>query len=76
MNSRNLPITTSAFPLATVLGVVFIVLKLTGTIAWSWWWVLAPFWIPVCLTVLGLLVFLAWVIVIALMTTPTRRWVK
>ena len=27
-----------------VLGVVFVVLKLTGTIDWSWWWVLAPFW--------------------------------
>ena len=22
-----------------------IVLKLTGAIAWSWWWVLAPMWV-------------------------------
>ena len=29
-----------------LLTIVFIVLKLTGVIAWSWWWVLAPFWIP------------------------------
>lgn len=29
-----------------VLTVVFIVLKLVGVISWSWWWVLAPFWIP------------------------------
>ena len=28
-----------------ILGVVFIVLKLTGVIHWSWWWVLAPFWL-------------------------------
>lgn len=27
-----------------VLGIVFIVLKLTGYIDWSWWWVLSPFW--------------------------------
>lgn len=27
-----------------LLGVVFVVLKLIGTINWSWWWVLAPFW--------------------------------
>lgn len=27
-----------------LLGVVFITLKLTGYIDWSWWWVLAPFW--------------------------------
>lgn len=27
-----------------LLGVVFIVLKLTGYITWSWWWVTAPLW--------------------------------
>lgn len=35
----------------TVLGLIFIVLKLTDLIDWSWWWVLAPFWGPVALTV-------------------------
>lgn len=34
-----------------LLGVAFVVLKLCHVIDWSWWWVLAPFWIP-----LGLLV--------------------
>ena len=24
------------------LALIFIVLKLTGVISWSWWWVLAP----------------------------------
>lgn len=33
----------------SILGIVFIVLKLTGIIAWSWWWVLAPFWAPLVL---------------------------
>lgn len=28
------------------LFLVFLVLKLTETIDWSWWWVLAPLWIP------------------------------
>lgn len=32
-----------------MLAIVFIVLKLTGTIAWSWWWVLAPIWMPIAL---------------------------
>jgi len=32
--------------ICTVLFVVFLVLKLTGHIAWSWWWVTAPLWIP------------------------------
>ena len=29
-----------------LLTIVFIVLKLCGVIAWSWWWVLSPIWIP------------------------------
>jgi phosphoglycerol transferase MdoB-like AlkP superfamily enzyme len=27
-----------------LLGVALVVLKLTGVIDWSWWWVTAPFW--------------------------------
>ena len=38
-----------------LLTVAFIVLKLTGVIAWSWWWVLSPIWI-VFLLVIALLV--------------------
>lgn len=29
-----------------LLTIAFIILKLTRTIAWSWWWVLSPLWIP------------------------------
>lgn len=32
--------------LCTVLFLIFLVLKLTGHITWSWWWVTAPLWIP------------------------------
>jgi hypothetical protein len=31
---------------------VFIVLKLTGFIDWSWWWVLSPIWISMTLVLL------------------------
>jgi len=27
-----------------LLGIVFVTLKLTGVIGWSWWWVTVPFW--------------------------------
>ncbi|MDQ0168726.1 hypothetical protein [Paenibacillus tundrae] len=27
-----------------LLGLVFVTLKLTGVITWSWWWVTLPFW--------------------------------
>lgn len=30
----------------TILFVVFLILKLTHTINWSWWWVTAPLWLP------------------------------
>lgn len=30
----------------SLLTIVFIVLKLCSVIKWSWWWVLAPMWIP------------------------------
>ena len=44
---------------AGLLGVAFVILKLVHEIAWSWWWVLAPFWIPAAITVLILLGVLA-----------------
>lgn len=36
---------------AGLLTIVFIVLKLTKVIAWSWWWVLSPLWIVTALVV-------------------------
>lgn len=42
-----------------VLTLIFIVLKLTNVIAWSWWWVLSPIWIPVSVVIIC---FLAWII--------------
>lgn len=32
-----------------LLAIVFIVLKLTNYIQWSWVWVLSPIWIPVAI---------------------------
>lgn len=42
--------------LAGLLAVLFIGLKLTGHIAWSWWWVLSPLWISAALGLLLLTV--------------------
>lgn len=35
-----------------LLTVAFVILKLTNVINWSWWWVLAPLWIPLCLFII------------------------
>lgn len=35
-----------------LLGVAFVILKLTGYVDWSWWWVTLPFWGGLVLAVL------------------------
>lgn len=49
-------VTTSGSGILTILLIVFIVLKCTGLIDWSWWWVLAPLWIPAVLVFFYLIV--------------------
>ena len=46
-----------------LLAILFIALKLTGVIAWSWWWVLAPIWIPFVIVVFVLII--AGIVIIA-----------
>ncbi len=40
-----------------LLTVLFVALKLTGFIGWSWWWVLSPLWITSLLAVVGIFIF-------------------
>lgn len=42
-----------------VLLIVFVVLKLIGVIAWSWWAVTAPFWVPLLIAVFFVLLLAA-----------------
>lgn len=37
--------------IGTILFIVFLVLKLTHVIDWSWWWVFAPLWVPLTIVV-------------------------
>ena len=43
-----------------LLTIVFVVLKITGHISWSWLWVLSPLWLPFAIfistTVIALIV--------------------
>lgn len=45
--------------LGGILFVVFLILKLTGYIDWSWWWVTAPLWIPFAIAMIFLVFILA-----------------
>jgi len=44
--------------IAVPLTILFIILKVTGVITWSWVWVLSPLWISLALGLLGLVAFL------------------
>ena len=48
----------------SLLALIFITLKLTGYITWSWWWVLAPLWIPIALVLGIVLVFCVFAVVL------------
>lgn len=52
---------TKVFPFIPILTLIFITLKLTNYLSWSWWWVLSPIWIP-----LGIVAVIFAVIVIFL----------
>ena len=53
----------------SLLGVALIVLKVAGYITWSWWWVLAPFWLPVLIAIV-LLMFIIVVLGIIVSKEP------
>ncbi len=59
---------------AGLLTILFIGLKLTHHIDWSWWWVLSPLWI-----VLGLVLLIilgVWLFTIAVAYTAKRKLKK
>lgn len=41
----------------TVLFLIFLILKLTGNIDWSWWWVTCPLWGSAALGLVALIIF-------------------
>ena len=48
---------------ATLIFLVFFVLKVAGigvVANWSWWWIFSPFWIPLAL---GLIILIVWLII-------------
>jgi len=68
---------SSGMSVISVLGIVFIVLKLCHVIDWSWWWVLAPFWGGVALCRLVMVAIVLFVaasgLIAALFSSRSRR---
>jgi ABC-type antimicrobial peptide transport system permease subunit len=65
--------TTSGIGFVGVLFIVFLVLKLTGVIAWSWWWITAPLWGPVAI---GLIMLIASMVVVVRQAKKNDRKYK
>lgn len=63
-SNSNVTVAAPAFPVATILTIVFVVLKLTDVIAWSWWWVLSPLWISFGIGLVVLLIALAAIVIV------------
>ena len=51
--SDNSSSSSSGIGFTGLLTVLFVGLKLTGFIAWSWWWVLSPLWIGTAIAAVG-----------------------
>jgi hypothetical protein len=55
---------TNGIGIGMILFLIFMTLKLTGHITWSWWWVTAPLWIPVLavITIAGTALLIAFIV--------------
>lgn len=52
-------VNTGGISFLGLLTIVFITLKLTNVITWSWWWVLLPLWGPMAFMLsLGVIVLI------------------
>jgi hypothetical protein len=60
--SNNKNNSSSGLGLGMVLFLIFMTLKLTGNITWSWWYVTLPLWGPalLVLVILGIVAFIAY----------------
>ena len=50
--SRSSESTSSGIGFGGALILLFVGLKLTGYINWSWWWVVSPVWIALAIAIL------------------------
>ena len=71
MADNNTQTRAGGVGIAGLLGVAFVVLKLTHVIAWPWVWVLAPFWMPLAAALA--IVAIGLIVVLAMEFWPRRR---
>lgn len=58
MANKNNNTAQAGISFPALLALVFITLKLTKVINWSWWLVLLPIWIPFAIGIVCLIIYL------------------
>ena len=66
--TNNEKTTSTGLSASTVLTLIFVTLKLCSVIDWSWWWVLAPTWIS-----LGITLVLCIIVIIVSLCKANRK---
>ena len=56
-----------------MLTILFIGLKLTGYIDWSWWWILSPIWVTMIIVLTALLVAVIYALIDAYIQKRKRN---
>jgi len=75
MTSSNSATSSGGIGFTGLLTILFIALKLTHEITWSWWWVLSPIWISAALVavIVGVVVGVAFIATIREERKAVRR---
>ncbi len=72
--SNKYSVTVGGTSFLNLLFLVFLVLKLTNVITWSWLWVTAPLWMPIAVVIGCLVVAFVVAIIIAGTTNRDQKW--
>jgi len=56
MNNNKSQINSGGIGFIGLLTIVFIVLKLTHILDWSWWWVLSPLWVSFGVGIIAMII--------------------
>jgi membrane protein YdbS with pleckstrin-like domain len=65
---KSLTCSTGSWPIASILTIVFVILKLSSVIDWSWWWVLSPLWIGAAFTAVMLFIVFLIILIVTMFT--------
>jgi len=66
MTKNKVTVQRSGANSAMLLFITFLVLKLTGVIGWSWWWVTVPLWGGLVIAAIAFALILSFILTLKL----------